>query len=178
MTRTIPSSLEIGPGRYLLDEARRRRNQRIRDRYLLGQLPLACAIARRYAGAYGSEQELIQVANRGLVRAVREFELASGQPFAAFAETFIVSELEDHVQDLERSGAGVERVVSDDDAGAVEPALAAAVGRQPHVRDLAGFLHCDVDVLVEGLLTAIAREPHLVPSPAVREQPPALRRVG
>ena len=176
MTRTIPVSLQVEPGRYLLDEARTHRNQRIRDRYLLGQLPLACAIARRYAGAYGSEQDLIGVANRGLVRAVREFEPASGQPFAAFAETFIVSELEDHVHD--REGAGARRGVSDPEASAVEPAVAAAVARQPHVNDLAGFLDCDVDVLVEGLLMAVAREPHLVPSPAVREQPPALRRVG
>ena len=176
MTRTTEKTRQAET--YQLAEARERRNRRVRDRHLLRHLPLSYAIARRYAGSYGSEQELIEVANRGLVRAVEEFDAASGQPFAAFAEPYIVSALEDHVHELESSrGAAAPTDAGDTDAGT--QALASAIGRQGHVHDLAGFLECDVDVLVEGLMLAIAREPHLVPSPAAREQPEpgALRRV-
>ena len=152
-----------------LDTVRERRNQRLRDGYLLRQIPLAYSLARQYAGAYGTEEELVKIATLGLVRAVQQYDRTSPIPFAAFAEPMIVAELEKFVQASEEPlGVAAEQAA---EADAAEDVIAEAVGRQSHVRDLAEFLHCDVDALVGGLLLAIEREPHLVPSSAAREQP-------
>ena len=81
-----------------LDVVRRRRGAAS-----AGPLPAAAPAARvcapRQGPAYGTEQELIAIARLGLVRAVQQFDPASGTPFSAFAEELIVAELEDHIED-------------------------------------------------------------------------------
>lgn len=168
MTRTFSVGRETDMTHCELDVVRRRRVQRLHDRYLLRHLPLAYALARRYTGPFGAESELINVATVGLVHAVEEFEPSRGHPFATFAEPLIVAELENHVRDLEH---GDEHALEREFAmRSAQRKVADAVARQAHVRDLAGFLNCDVDVLVDGLMTSIERDPHLIPNPAAREQ--------
>jgi RNA polymerase sigma-B factor len=161
-----------------LDDLRERRNQRVRDEFLLRHLPLAYSLARLYAGEYGTEEELVRVASRGLVRAVQQFEPTGEAPFAEFAEPLIIAELEDFVQES-AARREVRPATRGRGSAAADDAVAAAIGRQPHVRDLAGFLGCDVGALVGGLMLAVEREPHLIPSPAARAEPapPTRRRI-
>jgi RNA polymerase sigma-B factor len=160
-----------------LDIVRQRRDQRLRDQDLLRHLPHAYSLARQYAGEYGTEEELVKFATLGLVRAVEQYDRTSGVPFTSFAEPLVVAELEEHVQNARQPGtAATEQAAA---ATHAEETVAEAIARQSHVRDLAGFLDCDVDTLADGLILAVAREPHLIPSPAAREQPQpvGLRRI-
>ncbi len=163
-----------------LDVVRRRREQRLRDRYLLRHLPLAFALARRYAPTYGTEQELIAIARLGLVRAVQQFDPASGTPFSVFAEQLIVAELEDHIDDHHFTTPDHRARARAADAEQARGSLAEAVGRQERIHDLAGFLGCDVGALVDGLMREVEHDPHLIPSPGARAQPapPALRAIS
>jgi DNA-directed RNA polymerase specialized sigma subunit len=158
-----------------LDIVRERRNQRLRDEHLLRHLPHAYSLARQYAGAYGTEEELVKFATLGLVRAVHQYDRAGETPFATFAEPLIVAELEEYV-----SSAGHPTESQLEAATEADEQIAETVARQSHVRELAGFLECDVEELVGGLMLAVEREPHLVPSPAAREQVQAhtLRRLS
>jgi RNA polymerase sigma-B factor len=162
-----------------LDAVRRRRDQRQRDRHLLRHLPLAFALARRYAPAYGSEQELIPVARLGLVRAVERYDPQSGTPFATFAEQLIVAELEDHIDDRSREAPQRRTRARAAEAEQARGSLAEAVGRQERIHDLASFLGCDVGPLIDGLMRGVEKDPHLIPSPGARLQPspPFLRAV-
>jgi DNA-directed RNA polymerase specialized sigma subunit len=173
-TMTINSQMDEAT-LFRLDVVRERRNQRLRDQDLLRHLPHAYSLARQYAGEYGTEEELVKFATLGLVRAVQQYDRTSGIPFATFAEPLVVAELEAHIEHAGQPVAAEQAVA----AAEAEDTIAEAIARQSHVQDLAGFLDCDVDALVSGLMLAVEREPHLVPSPTARELPApvALRSV-
>jgi DNA-directed RNA polymerase specialized sigma subunit len=153
---------------FRLDVVRERRNQRLRDQDLLRHLPHAYSLARQYAGAYGTEEELVKIATLGLVRAVHGYDRSTGVPFAAFAEPLIVAELEAYIEHDSPQSAGAREQAAA--AAEADETIAEAIARQSHVQDLAGFLDCDVDALVGGLMLAVEREPHLIPGFAAREQ--------
>ena len=62
-----------------------RSEQAIREELVRRYLPFAKNLALRYRGASESFDDLLQVANLGLVNAVDRFDPARGTPFAAFA---------------------------------------------------------------------------------------------
>lgn len=70
-----------------------------RDRLVLGLLPLARRVARRYAGGPEGLDDLEQVATVGAVKAVSRFDPARGTPLAQFAVPFIHGELLHHLRD-------------------------------------------------------------------------------
>src|ERR1700759_2216731 len=94
-----------GPGEGLAAEAllwRRLRDQRdpaAREELVRRYLPFAKNLALRYRGASESFDDLLQVANLGLVNAVDRFDPARGTPFAAFASPTILGELKRHFRD-------------------------------------------------------------------------------
>ena len=65
----------------------------LRERIVLLALPLADAIARRYAGRGIEADDLIQVARTALVKAVHRYRPGTGSGFAAFATPTISGEL-------------------------------------------------------------------------------------
>jgi RNA polymerase sigma-B factor len=78
----------------------RRRDSGSRHEKLIAQhLPLANAIARRYARREEPLEDLVQVAALGLVAAARRFDPARGVPFGAFAAPTIEGELRRHLRD-------------------------------------------------------------------------------
>ena len=65
----------------------------LQERIVLLALPLADAIARRYAGRGIETEDLIQVARTALVKAVHRYRPGTGSGFAAFASPTISGEL-------------------------------------------------------------------------------------
>ncbi len=146
-----------------MDVVRERRRQRRRDAQLLRNLPLAHGLARRYAGLYGSEDELATIARAGLAHAVEQFDPDAGQPFAAFAEQAIVAELEEHVRDTKAYLEARRRTIQRGQAAVAQGhSVAEALARQSHVHELAAALGCGVADVVAGLLEAVRRDPGLL----------------
>jgi len=112
-------------------------------------LPLAGAIASRYARLGCEPADLAQVAALGLVKAATRFDPTLGVPFGAFAAPTIRGEVLRHLRDLSspiRASRPLEerrlKVV------AAGPRLTQELGREPTVGDLAAFLGLsETDVL-------------------------------
>src|ERR1700755_1028774 len=104
-TRPIPDDAPTGPCEGLAPEAllwRRLRDQRdpaAREELVRRYLPFAKNLALRYRGASESFDDLLQVANLGLLNAVDRFDPERGIPFTAFASPTILGELKRHFRD-------------------------------------------------------------------------------
>src|ERR1700754_89993 len=104
-TRPVPDGAPTGPGEGLASERelwRRfaaRRDAASREELVRRYMPFAKNLALRYRGASESFDDLLQVANLGLVNAIDRFEPARGTPFAAFASPTILGELKRHFRD-------------------------------------------------------------------------------
>jgi RNA polymerase sigma-B factor len=75
------------------------RDQRAREALVERYMPFAKRLALRYRGASESFDDLLQVANLGLVNAVDRFDPERGIPFTAFASPTILGELKRHFRD-------------------------------------------------------------------------------
>ena len=78
---------------------RRQGDPAAREELVRRYLPFAKNLALRYRGASESLDDLLQVANLGLVNAIDRFEPARGTPFSAFASPTILGELKRHFRD-------------------------------------------------------------------------------
>ena len=70
-----------------------------RQRLTVEHLDLAHALARRYDGRGQSLEDLVQVANLGLVQAARRYDPERGSNFSAFAVPTILGELKRYFRD-------------------------------------------------------------------------------
>jgi RNA polymerase sigma-B factor len=70
-----------------------------RQRLTVEHLDLAHALARRYDGRGQSLEDLVQVANLGLVQAARRYDPERGSSFSAFAVPTILGELKRYFRD-------------------------------------------------------------------------------
>lgn len=68
-------------------------------RLVTDNLRLAQSLARPYARGTARDEDLIQVAYVGLVKAARRYDPARGRPFAVFAAPTISGELKRHLRD-------------------------------------------------------------------------------
>jgi len=75
------------------------RDPAIREELVRRNLPFAKRLALRYRGASESFDDLLQVANLGLLNAVDRFDPERGIPFTAFASPTILGELKRHFRD-------------------------------------------------------------------------------
>lgn len=109
-------------------------------------LPLARALARRYAGRGEALDDLVQVGSVGLVAAARRFEPARGVPFAAYAAATVEGELRRHLRDRV-STIRVPRREQERAAAVRRAAQAAAqrLGREASLRETAAAAGVTVD---------------------------------
>jgi RNA polymerase sigma-B factor len=91
--------LELQKDEELWRRFARDRDPAIREELVRRNMPFAKRLALRYRGASESFDDLLQVANLGLLNAVDRFDPKRGIPFTAFASPTILGELKRHFRD-------------------------------------------------------------------------------
>ena len=125
------------------------RDPSIREELVRRNMPFAKRLALRYRGASESFDDLLQVANLGLLNAVDRFDPDRGIPFTAFASPTILGELKRHFRDrvwTVRVPRGLHDRMADVDKAITE--LTKELQRSPSVGEIAGRLEIEqTDVL-------------------------------
>jgi RNA polymerase sigma-B factor len=150
-------------------EERRRRDHELLRRYhserdleareelVLRFMPLARQLAARYRGAGEAQEDLVQVACLGLLKAVDRYEPGRGSPFTKYAVPTMLGELKRHFRDkgwavhVPRSTQELVLKVSD-----AMGALPAKLGRSPTPRDIAVAIGAPVEQVLEAMEAATA----------------------
>jgi RNA polymerase sigma-B factor len=145
----------LGTGQRLTgeDELWRRfardRNPAIREELVRRNMPFAKRLALRYRGASESFDDLLQVANLGLINAIDRFDPERGIPFTAFASPTILGELKRHFRDrvwTVRVPRGLHDRMAEVDRAITE--LTKELQRSPSVGEIADRLELEqIDVL-------------------------------
>lgn len=127
-----------------------------RDELIRRYLPLARKLASRYARSSEPFDDLVQVACVGLIKAVERFDPDLGTAFTTFAVPTIVGELKRHFRDTSWSLQVDRRAQERARAVITAQRALTAAGRSPTVMDLAQFMECDAEEVLEGLQAAMA----------------------
>ncbi|MGH2674503.1 MAG: RNA polymerase sigma factor SigF [Actinomycetota bacterium] len=119
--------------------------------------PLAEYLARRFYGRGEPLEDLIQVANIGLLKAIDRFDPARGVKFSTYATATVVGELKRHFRDkgwalrvprrLQEAGMNVGRAVTD---------LYQDLGRAPTVAEIGERTGLSEEEVLEAMETAQA----------------------
>jgi len=130
---------------------------RVRGRVIEMYVPLAEYLARRFRNRGEQLDDLIQVANLGLIKSVDGYDLSRGAAFTSYAIPMIVGELKRHFRDkgwdvrvprrLQELRLEITKASGD---------LAQQLGRSPTVADLAEHLGVSEEDVIEGLDSAHA----------------------
>jgi RNA polymerase sigma-B factor len=123
-----------------------------RDELMHRLMPLARQLARRYANRSEPLEDLVQVANLGLVKAVDRFDPARGTALSTYAVPTILGELRRHFRDTSWS-VHVERAMQERvlQVERVSSVLASRLGRSPSVREIAREIDLTNEEIVEAL---------------------------
>ncbi len=186
-TRPIQQHPSAGPGEGLAKERelwRRLHDQgdpAAREELVHRYLPFAQNLALRYRGASESFDDLLQVANLGLVNAIDRFEPERGTPFAAFASPTILGELKRHFRDrvwTVRVPRGLHDRMAEVDK--TTAALTVELQRSPSVGEIAAKLEIDPTDVLEVLEANHNRRPLSLDRPVGGEEDesPASEWVG
>ncbi len=155
------------------DEARlwkqfaKSRDPAIREELITRNMPLAKHLALRYRGSSESFDDLLQVANLGLLGAVDRFDPGRGIPFAAFASPTILGELKRHFRDRAwtvRVPRGLHDRMAQVDKAVTE--LTKKLQRSPSVGEIAERLGLDQTDVLEVLEANHNRRPLSLDRPA------------
>jgi RNA polymerase sigma-B factor len=121
------------------------------DDVLRRYLPLARYIAARFRGSGEPDEDLLQVASLGLLKAIRRFDATRGTMFSSYAMPTVLGELRRHLRDttwfvhvprdLQELALHVDRCVRD---------LTTSSGRPPTAEDVASALDCTVEQVIDG----------------------------
>jgi RNA polymerase sigma-B factor len=133
------------------------RDERARETLVERFLPLARRLARRYARSSAPDDDLVQVASLGLVKAIDRFDPARGLAFSSYASPTILGELKRYFRDrcwaVHVPRGAQERAREIEAAG---QQLASETGRSPSVGELAQYLGLSHEEALDGLETAQA----------------------
>jgi RNA polymerase sigma-B factor len=145
--------------RVLLERHRAHPSDATREALVARYLPLARHLARRYP-AGGEEEDLLQVASLGLLKAIDRYDPSRGIAFSSFAVPTILGELKRYFRDhgwLVRPPRDVQEL-----AGKLGPAadtLTARLRRAPTPDELARECGVSVEEGLEALAAATAHRP-------------------
>jgi RNA polymerase sigma-B factor len=131
------------------------------DRYM----PLAKALSRRYSHTGEASEDLEQVAYVALIKAVDRYDPERG-PFRSYAIPYVLGELKRHFRDkgwsMHVPRSTQERLMAVN--GAIER-LSGSLGRSPSPKEIAEFLQCTPEEVVEALSAADAYSPASLDAP-------------
>jgi RNA polymerase sigma-B factor len=143
---------QLADERELLRRYAREGSPELREELVERFLPLARRLAGRYAGGAEPFDDLVQVANMALVKAIDRFDPARGTAFSTFAVPTILGELKRHFRDR---GWSVhvprdvqERILKIERAQAEMPAK---LGHPPTVREIAEQLELTEEQVLEAM---------------------------
>jgi RNA polymerase sigma-B factor len=150
----------------LLVRYHRDRDLDAREELVLRFVPLARQLASRYRGSGESQEDLVQVACVGLLKAVDRFEPDRGSSFAKYAVPTMLGELKRHFRDkgwaVHVPRATQELVLKVSEAlGALPPKL----GRSPTPRDVAVAIGEPVEHVLEAMEAATAYDASSLDAP-------------
>ena len=143
------------------------RDPSIREELVRRNLPFAKRLALRYRGASESFDDLLQVANLGLLNAVDRFDPDRGIPFTAFASPTILGELKRHFRDrvwTVRVPRGLHDLMAEVDKAITE--LTKKLQRSPSVAEIAELLEIEQTDVLEVLEANHNRRPLSLDRPA------------
>ena len=137
--------------------ARAREDPAARDAIALRFQPLVEYLARRFSGRGEAQDDLIQVANIGLINAIDRFDIDRGVQFSTYAAATMIGELKRHFRDkgwairvprqLQETTLRLNKAL---------PALTQELGRSPTIGELAARLEVGEDEIVESMEAAQA----------------------
>jgi len=146
------------------------RSPELREDLVKRFMPLARSLAMRYRGGSEALEDLIQVANLGLVKAIDGFDPDRGKPFTAYAVPTILGELRrhfrDHVWNLHLPRSLQERTMDVDEA---ITELTEREGRFPTVAQIAVRLEISEEEVLEAMRAGDARRTLSLDVPRLRE---------
>src|SRR3954453_4763243 len=122
----------------------------VREELVRRNMAFAKRLALRYRGASESFDDLLQVANLGLLNAVDRFDPERGIPFTAFASPTILGELKRHFRDLVwtvRVPRGLHDRMAEVDKAITE--LTKQLQRSPSVGEIADRMEVDDGAVLE-----------------------------
>jgi RNA polymerase sigma-B factor len=130
-----------------------------REQLVVRLLPLARQLATRYRNAGESQEDLVQVACVGLLKAIDRYDPERGGGFTRYAVPTMLGELKRHFRDKGWSvhvpRATQELVLKVNEALG---ALPAKLGRSPRPRDIAQAVGAPVEEVLEAMEAATAYE--------------------
>ncbi|MEV4702758.1 SigB/SigF/SigG family RNA polymerase sigma factor [Actinoplanes sp. NPDC049316] len=128
------------------------RRAALRDEAVRAWLPLAQHLAHRYSGRGEPDDDLLQTATVGLIKAIDRFDPTRGVEFAGFAIPTILGEIRRHFRDRTWS-VRVPRRMQELRMAITEAgnALTQTLGRSPTVADIAAHLNTTEEEVLEGL---------------------------
>lgn len=146
------------------------RDPALREELVTRLMPLARSLALRYRRASEDLDDLLQVANLGLVKAIDGFDPARGRPFAAYAVPTILGELRrhfrDHVWNVHLPRGLQELTLKVDEA---TTKLTEEQGRAPTVAQIAERLEVSEEDVLEAMRADEARRTLSLDAPRARD---------
>jgi len=142
-------------------------------------LPIADALAARYARRGLDPEDLVQVARLALVRVVPLFRPEFGKDFLAYAVPSILGAIRKHFRDCGWTVRPPRRIQEAHQLIArLRPELVQQLGREPTVRELGEATGLDEETLLESLEVRDCYTPVSLDAPAVTGQEEPGRTLG
>ena len=147
------------PERALLVRWRRHRDIRAREELIRRYLPAARSLARRYARAHESIEDLAQAATLGLIQAVDRFDLERETALSTYAFPTMAGELKRHLRST-RWGVHMPRAMQERtlEVRRVTEELSAGLDRAPTPAEVASTMRVSVEEVLEAVLADGARD--------------------
>jgi RNA polymerase sigma-B factor len=146
----------------------RTRDPELREELVIRHTPLAERLARRYADRGERLEDLIQVAQLGLLKAIDGFDDKRGTSFRAYAEPTILGEIRRHFRD-KRWAMRVPRDLKEAlprIRNAVDQ-LSTQLGREPDTGEVAERAAMEEEEVIEALEAASTSRPASLDAPVV-----------
>ncbi len=174
-------AVELNAEEELLRRYSKTRSAPLREELIRRFMPLARSLAIRYRRHNEPFEDLVGVANLGLVKAIDGFDPERGRPFAAYAVPTILGELRrhfrDHVWNLRLPRGLQELTMRVETASSL---LTEELGRHPSPAQIAERLELELDQVLEAIEAGAARRTLSLDAPrsADHESSPAIELIG